>query len=131
MLGRFILTLSAAILFVGGAVAAFAAEEVARAIDADASAAFPVVVQVAAGGFLAFALVNWMSRKNRIGGIYARPLALGNLLLFSSSALAVGNAADTVKLPSEGIVVCAVAALLAVSFAWLIFFHDPVEARAA
>ena len=42
-----------------------------------------VLVQVTGALFLAFAMLNWMSRGNIIGGIYARPLAFGNFLHFT------------------------------------------------
>jgi hypothetical protein len=73
-------------------------------------------------------VLDWVSRRNRIGGIYGRPLGLANLLLFSAAALTLGKAAAAGRLPSESLVPCAVFGVLAVGFAWLIFFHDPMPA---
>ena len=131
MPGRLILTISAIVLFVAGGAALFAPDELARSIDAAASRGLAVVIQLLGSGFLGFALINWMSRGNRIGGIYARPLGMGNLLLFSTAALTLGRASATAKLPAGGIELCALLAVLAASFGWLVFAHDPLSQEPA
>lgn len=67
-----------------------------------------------------------MSRKNRIGGIYARPIGLGNLLFFASAALALGKAWSAGTLPATSLPVCVTFSVLAVGFAWLVFVYDPL-----
>ena len=84
-----------------------------------------MAVQFAGSGLLGFAALDWMSRGNRIGGIYGRPLGIGNLLLFTTAALTIGRAAWAGGLPIPLIVVGGVFAVLAASFAWLVFVHDP------
>ena len=127
MPGHVILTLSAIVLFIAGGATLFAPEELARALDPSASRGLAVIIQLVGSGFLGFALINWMSRRNKIGGIYARPLGMGNLLLFATAALTLGKAAMAESLPLAAIGVCAVLAVLAASFAWLVFAHDPVS----
>jgi hypothetical protein len=39
-------------------------------------------VQILGALYLGFAVLNWMSKGVRMGGIYARPLAMGNGLHF-------------------------------------------------
>lgn len=124
--GRSILTLSAIVLFIAGGAALFAADEVARWLDPAPSRAMPLMVQLAASGLLGFAAMNWMSRGNRIGGIYGRPIGIGNLLLFLTAALSLGKPAMSGDLPAAVAIVTAAFALLAVSFAWLVFVHDPL-----
>lgn len=126
MPGRVILTCSAAFLFLTGGAALFAPDELARALDPAASRMLQLTIQLLGGGLLGFALIDWMSRRNRIGGIYARPLGIGNLLLFATAALTLGKAATVAPLPAAMIGICAVCAMLAASFAWLIFAHDPL-----
>ena len=44
---------------------------------------FPAVLLHLVGAlYLGFALLNWMARNQLIGGIYSRPVALGNLTHF-------------------------------------------------
>jgi len=126
MPGRLILTASAIVLGVFGAVALFAPDELSPIFGAP-STALSTAIQLIGSGFLGFAGLNWMSRGNRIGGIYARPLGIGNLMLFTTAALTVGRAATTGQIPSASLGLCAVLGLLAASFAWLVFLHDPLS----
>lgn len=127
MSARSILTVSALVLALGGTTTLFAPNELARALDPAASPALAAAIQIAGSGLLGFAMLNWMSRRNRIGGIYGRPLALGNLLLFAAAALSLGKAVSNGSLPTSGYGLCAVLAGLAGAFAWLIFAHDPLR----
>jgi hypothetical protein len=127
MHGRIILSFSAVVLFVGGGAAMFAPQELAPLIGLDASRGLPMAIQLIGSGLLGFAVVNWMSRRNRIGGIYARPIAMGNLLFFTTGALTIGKATTERHVAIGLIVLCAVFALFAVSFAWLAFAHDPLS----
>jgi hypothetical protein len=42
-----------------------------------------ILVQALGALYLGFAILNWMAKGILVGGIYARPLALGNFLHFS------------------------------------------------
>jgi uncharacterized membrane protein YidH (DUF202 family) len=127
MPGRLILTLSASALFISGMAALFAPDEIARLLDSVASSSLPVVIQLIGGSLLGFALLNWMSRRNRIGGVYARPIGLGNLMFFTTAALTLGKAASKGHLPLALMAAGSMFGLLAASFAWLVFAHDPVS----
>ena len=127
MPGRLILTLSSILLFIAGLAALFAPDELSLLLDPAAPRAMAMVIQLLGGSLVGFALLNWMSRRNRIGGIYARPLGLGNLMLFATAALTLGRAASRGHLPSALVGAGAVAGILALSFAWLVFVHDPVS----
>lgn len=39
-------------------------------------------MQIIGGLYLGFAMLNWFTRSARIGGIYNRPVVLGNLIHF-------------------------------------------------
>jgi hypothetical protein len=129
-MGRAILTTSAIILTGLGAIGLFGADELARSL-LGGSGAGEAVIQVAAAGLLGFAIVNWMSRGNRIGGIYMRPLALGNLLLFTAAGLSLGKAFGAGQLPSVTVAPALAFCGLALAFGWLAFGHDPLSPREA
>lgn len=129
-MGRAILTASALILIVLGTIGLFGADELAHSLLGGAGAG-EAVIQVAAGGLLGFAVVNWMSRGNRIGGIYMRPLALGNLLLFTVAGLSVGKALRSGELPAVTIAPALAFCGLALAFGWLAFGHDPLPRQGA
>lgn len=125
MSSRTILTIASILLFAAGGLAVFAADEVAGLMDREVSFESRMFAEFAGIGMLALAIQNWMARGRPIGGVYARPLGLGNLLFFSSSALTLGRYLATEMLPIEAIALCALFALLAVAFAWLVFFSRP------
>lgn len=39
--------------------------------------------------YLGFAMLNWMAKESVIGGIYNKPIALGNFMHFGAGALAL------------------------------------------
>jgi len=125
MSSRTILTITSILLFATGGLAVFAADEVAGLMDLEVSFETRIFAEFAGIGMLALAIQNWMSRGRPIGGVYARPLGLGNLLLFSTSALTLGRYLAAETLPREMIVVCGVFVLLALAFVWLVFFSRP------
>lgn len=85
----------------------------------------PQLAQVAGALYLGFAFLNWMARSILIGGIYARPVAVGNLLHFLAGALALGKQAPTVGSPLLW-VLAGVYTLLAALFGWVTFTHPRV-----
>lgn len=125
--GAILLTVSAVLLFAAGGAALFAPEEVSASLGASTAHPSSIAIQLAGAGLLGSAVIDWMSRRNRIGGVYARPLALGNLLLFTCTGFSFGRGLADGRLPplTAG-PLCVVSAGLAVAFAWLIFFSDPV-----
>ena len=126
MKGKIILTASAVLLVALGIVLNFMPQEAAAALGIAAAPATTALTQVLASALLGMGFINWFSRANRIGGIYARPLALGNFLLFGSSALSLGR---TFSAHHDARIIgaaTAVFAVLALAFCWLIFFADPL-----
>lgn len=130
-MGRAILTLSAAMLLLVGGTGLFAAREAASWLGASGSGPASLLVQVAASAMLGLAMLNWLSRGNRVGGIYARPLCLANLLFFASAALCVGKAVAARQAPESWLALVAGFSALALAFAWLAFLHDPLAEPAA
>ena len=123
MRSKAILVVSAAVLLTPGLVLNFAPDNVAAWLGAPALPTVKIVLQVLAAALLGMGFLNWFSRANMMGGIYGRPLALGNLLLFSISALSMGRGAHGSTILR---IAALVATVLALAFAWRIFFADPV-----
>jgi len=70
---------SSAVLAVAGLALLFAPAETAGFFGIDAA---PVSLQVLAALYLGSAAANWTARGSMIGGIYARPLSVGNSVHF-------------------------------------------------
>ncbi|WP_019587470.1 hypothetical protein [Deinococcus apachensis] len=122
--GRLLLTVTAVVLFALGLPLLFAADVVAAWLGVP-SAGGEVLAQLAAGGLLGLGVINWWGRGNPIGGIYGRPVGLGNLLCFLSAGASLGRAMVAGELP--GVMWGVVLALtgLTLAFAWRLFLWRP------
>lgn len=71
--------------------------------------------------YLGFAVLNWTARKKPIGGIYSRPVALGNFVHFFAAS--IGLAKSLGNAPNFGVLAAgtAVYALFAGGFGYLLF----------
>lgn len=87
-------------------------------IDAD-----PIVLQIVGALYFGFAMLNWTAKDNLIGGIYGRPIAIGNFSHFIIGAFALLKFA--VRNSSTTIWILAIVYILfAVAFGY-IFTHHP------
>ena len=121
-----VVTASAVLLFGGGLALNFLPQEVAAALGLGNAPMAVLLLQVLSAALLGMGFLNWLSRGNPMGGIYSRPLALQNLLLFGVGAIALDRAAlRGAPLPAIQVAAC-VFTVFAVAFGWLMFFHDPI-----
>lgn len=120
---RLIMGLSGLCLLAGGGALNFAPAELADLLGVASSAVLPL--QLWAGALLGAGVTNWMYRGNILGGIYGRPLCLGNFLHFTVGAVTLARfAAGAAALPLAWIL-CGIYAAFALCFAWLMFFGHP------
>lgn len=117
---RLLLTLSAMVLALVGAAALFLPAELLARISIAPSAVLSLGLQILGALSLGFAAQNWMNRHATIGGIYGRPLVVGNLLHFGSTALSTAKVLGT---PEAGFLwpLAGVYGLLAVGFGVLMY----------
>ncbi|MDZ7716369.1 MAG: hypothetical protein U5J95_09180 [Balneolaceae bacterium] len=73
---------SAVFLAVLGLVASFFPENVLAAYNLETTFMGILMVKVMGALYLGFAVLNWMGKGNLIGGIYSRPVAMGNFVHF-------------------------------------------------
>jgi len=78
---------SALFMAVLGIVALFLPQETAARFGAPANLHVILLIQIAGCAYLGFAMLNWMAKAVLIGGIYSRPVALGNLVHFATVAI--------------------------------------------
>lgn len=72
----------------GGVLLQFLPHEILNYFGASSTGITPLFLQLAGALYLGFAMMNWMAKAVLIGGIYARPLAMGNFVHFLVGALA-------------------------------------------
>ena len=122
---RLLMTLSALLLFALGVPCTFAPDVVLTRITGTTSASAELLVQLMGALYVGFGALNWMSKGSLMGGIYGRPVALGNLLHFVAGAFALGRAAPVLGQPPIAWTVTVAYALLAVGFC-LVVFRNPL-----
>ncbi len=85
-----------------------------------------ILIQIIGALYFSYAMINWMSRGNLIGGIYNRPLAVANLTHFCIVSLAL------LKMPGKSFtfnIVTIVYSAFAVAFVIILFTHPIKELK--
>jgi hypothetical protein len=116
-----LLTASALFMAALGLAASFAPGEVIAQVQGSPTVVLLLLVQVAGAVYLGFAMLNWMWRDNLIGGIYGRPVAVGNLTHFMVAAIALSKAALAGKGGKVVLIGSVAYSLFAVLFAVVVF----------
>ena len=77
--------------------------------------------------YLGFGILNWMAKGTLIGGIYNKPIAIGNLMHFGVGAIALVKVVSTIRTHSEIIIsLTIVYVIFAMLFAY-VFRTNPVK----
>ena len=118
---KILMVTSSVALGFAGVVASFAPTEMLRALGSPAATPVPVLVQLLGGAYVAFAIGNWTAKDSTVGGIYSRPLSLGNSVLFLTGSLALAKQQFSQGLSLPLVVVLIVYSIFAVCFLWLVF----------
>lgn len=110
-------------LFLGliGLSLAFVPVEILEVYGAEPHKFTILLAKVAGALYLGFAILNWMARGNLIGGIYSRPVALGNFLHFFMVALVLVEEVLFGTLPLAIIIIATGNTVFAVIFGYLLF----------
>ena len=80
-------------------------------------------LQLTGALYLSFGLLNWMAKASLIGGIYNRPLAMGNFLHFFMGAILFIKAGIAGPSPALLWVACIIYSSFALLFGFLLFSH--------
>lgn len=118
---RALMAASAVFLALLGVATLFAPDEILRAANVPPSPLLPPLVQLCAALLLGFAMTNWMVKGSRVGGIYNRPIAIGNLLHFAVGAITLDRLALRGHEAWPVIALAAIYTLLAVGFGLVVF----------
>lgn len=121
---------SALLMGISGVLLEFFPHEVLNYLGDNSGGVVALFVQLFGGLYLGFAITNWMAKTVLIGGIYARPLALGNFLHFVVGALALVKYALATQSSAAVWAVTIIYSLFAVLFGIVLFTH-PIKKNAA
>ena len=71
----------------------FLPDEIVSTLGIVSNPTTTIVFQLLGALYFGFAMINWMSKGNMIGGIYNKPIAVGNFTHFAVGAFALVKAA--------------------------------------
>lgn len=125
---RVLMTASAVFLALLGLPCVFAPDLVLEHLVGSTSVLAEIIVQLTGALYVGFASLNWMSKGSLMGGIYGRPVAVGNLLHFFAGALAVVKVIPVIDAPAIAWIACVGYVLFAVGFG-LVVLRRPQAAN--
>jgi len=123
---KLIMSISAVTMAAVGAGLVFLPKDLAQLVGLDSNTATALILQVLGSLYFAFAMLNWMSRGNLIGGIYSRPIAIGNFTHFFVGGLGLIKAA----IASPTVLIAGFAAfygIFAGAFGLILFTHPGIK----
>jgi hypothetical protein len=126
---KILMSVSALFMAVLGLGALFLPQELLARSGGRPDALVVLLIQVAGALYLGFALLNWTARSNLIGGIYSRPVAIGNFMHFAVAAITLLKAVMGGLRAGELLVVSAIYSVLAVWFGLVVFTHSIPEKK--
>jgi hypothetical protein len=85
------MTATAGILIIAGVVITFAPEVALAGFHIEVTQGALLGAQIAGALYFGFGMLNWFCKGTLIGGIYNRPVAIGNFSHFMIAALAIGK----------------------------------------
>lgn len=121
---KLIMTVAAVFLAAMGFALSFAADEIIKVLGGTPTETQMLCLQLLGAMYYAFALLNWMAKGAIIGGIYNRPVAIGNFTHFVMGSIVLTRAVlinDT--MPASIAVLAGLYVVLAVLFAFITFRH--------
>lgn len=126
---QLLMTASALVMGVCGVLLEFLPREILHYAGIDAAGSLPVFVQLLGALYLGFAMMNWMAKSVLIGGVYARPLAMGNFLHFAVGALTLLKYASVPQRSLDVWIASLLYSLFAVLFGIVVFTHPLKRGR--
>ena len=121
------MTSSALFLAIIGILLSFLPNETVAHLNVEPNIITILFLKIMSALYLGFGILNWMAKGTLIGGIYNRPIAIGNLMHFGVGAIALFKIASNNQAHSEIIIsLTAVYVIFAILFAY-VFRTNPTK----
>lgn len=122
---KILMTSSALFLAIIGLLLSFLPDEIANYLNVEASNITTLFLKIMSALYLGFGILNWMAKGTLIGGIYNRPIAIGNLMHFGVGAIVLVKVVSRIETHSEIIVTLTIVyTIFAILFAY-VFRSNP------
>ena len=84
---KIIMTSSALFYAIIGVLICFLPNEIAGYLEVESTIITIIFLNILSALFLGFGILNWMAKGTLIGGIYNKPILIGNLMHFGFGAI--------------------------------------------
>ena len=126
---KILMTSTSIFLGVAGLLALLAPQDLLAALGSPPTNPMPILVQLMGALYFSLALTNWTAKGNAIGGIYARPISLGNFAHFLVGALVLVRHQLSNGISPLLLVALIVYAVFAAVFGWLVFASGGITTK--
>jgi hypothetical protein len=123
------MSLSAVFLALLGGGITFLPQELLAHVGEKPTGTPVLLIQMLGALYLGFAILNWMNRGNRMGGIYNRPVSMANFFHFAVGAVALLKGAVAQHFALEVVAFAAIYTAFGVWFGFVLFTHPENEIR--
>jgi hypothetical protein len=122
---KLLMSASSVVMGLIGIALNFAPSEILELTGQEPNQVFALILQVMGALYFGFSILNWMAKTILIGGIYARPVSIGNFCHFAIGGLALLKAStSSPDIPTFFIFLAGIYGLFAIAFGY-VFFTSP------
>ncbi|SFW61407.1 hypothetical protein [Cellulophaga fucicola] len=126
---KILMTSSALFLAIIGILLSFLPNEILEYLNVEPNIITILFVKIMSALYMGFGILNAMAKGTLIGGIYNRPIAIGNLMHFGVGAIALVKIASKIQVHSEIIIsLAAVYVIFAILFVY-VFKTNPTKVK--
>lgn len=101
---KLLMTSSALFCAIIGILLSFLPNEIAEYLSVEPTIITILFLKILSALYLGFGILNWIAKGTLIGGIYNRPIAIGNLMHFGVGAIALVKVISNIQTHSEIII---------------------------
>ena len=83
------MTAASIVLGIAGISLSFFPQEITVLLEAHITTTLTIILQLLGALYFGFAMLNWLAKDSLLGGIYGRPIVVGNMAHFVIGALAL------------------------------------------
>lgn len=121
---KLLMTASSVFMGVIGIALIFMPNEIIEVLDQVPNEISTLTLQLTGALYFGFAMTNWMAKGTLIGGIYSRPLAIGNFSHFMIAGFALVKISLNRNIASTFIYILTIIyVLFAILFVYVLFTH--------
>lgn len=124
---KIVMTSSALFYAIIGIILSFLPNEIADYLNVEYNIITILFLNIMSALYLGFGILNWMAKGTLIGGIYNKPIAIGNLMQFGVGAIALVKVVSNIQTQSKIVIsLTVVYVIFAILFVY-IFRTNPAK----